>query len=224
MHPTCYVTNRALQIPYIICRDYITRINPRQSRRDAEYFTVLPAPSLYIHMYIRASRQNPRGTSQTFIMRILWQRVFSQCGFYRISNYLFPSASLAVARCDAFALIIFALSGKWSLHRASHRQRQITKYRYGRKKFIAPDSLGKYTRRAMSKHEKEYFFGDQRCAHNISTNRISLVYMKRHFKHAFTQARGPFKKYDDTRFVDAWAKCCFERICDAAETAADLFP
>lgn len=29
-------------------------------------------------------------------------------------------------------------------------------------KFIAPYSLGKYTRRAMSKHEKEYFFGDQR--------------------------------------------------------------
>lgn len=39
------------------------------------------------------------------------------------------------------------------------------------------------------------------------------------------QARGDlFKKYDDTRFVDGWAKYCFERICcDAAETAADLF-
>lgn len=39
-------------------------------------------------------------------------------------------------------------------------------------KFIAPDSLGKYTAvarararaHAISKHEKEYFFGDQRCA------------------------------------------------------------
>jgi len=31
------------------------------------------------------------------------------------------------------------------------------------------------------------------------------------------------KKYDDTRFVDGWAKYCFERIRDAAETAADLF-
>lgn len=74
----------------------------------------------------------------------------------------------------------------------------------------------------MSKHEKEYFL-EIKGARNISTNRISLVYMKRHFKHAFMQARGLFKKYDDTRFVDGWAKYCFERICDAAETATDLF-
>lgn len=64
-------------------------------------------------------------------------------------------------------------------------------------KFIAPYSTGKYTRRAMSKHEKRVFFWRSKVTRSISTNRISLVYMKRYFKHAFTQARGPLKKYDD---------------------------
>lgn len=37
MHPTCYVTNKALQIPYIIRRDYVTRINLQQSRHARVY-------------------------------------------------------------------------------------------------------------------------------------------------------------------------------------------
>lgn len=40
-----YVTNGALQIPYIICRDYATRTDARYKVERAGCLTVSPAPS-----------------------------------------------------------------------------------------------------------------------------------------------------------------------------------
>lgn len=104
-------------------------------------------------------------------MRILWQRVFHNVDFIAHLIICFLSRTsrcTARSRSDARSrLLLFSLSRENDRYTVAPA---TANYQVSLRpeKFIALDSLGKYTRRAMSKHEKEYFFGDQRCAQHFN--------------------------------------------------------
>jgi hypothetical protein len=101
-------------------------------------------------------------------MHILWQRVSHNVDFivYLIICFL-PRLVAHRARAVTRSRLLFSLSRENDRYTVAPATANYqVSLRPG--KFIALDSLGKYTRRAMSKHEKEYFFGDQRCAQHFN--------------------------------------------------------